>query len=122
MAIRGTSVLGILKKAVNSLTKKNLNISEHPNGCRVAIYLSPRASRNKITGFHDGALKIAIQAPPVDNAANEALILFLADTFDLSRRSVQIVSGLSSRRKTVMLEGLAKNALLTILKKQGLEL
>lgn len=55
----------------------------------------------------DGAVRIRLQAPPVDGLANEALVEFLADRLDVSRRMVRIVSGTSSRTKTVEVEGVS---------------
>ena len=72
-------------------------------GTRLACYIQPRASRNAAAGLHDGALKIALTAPPVDGAANAALTAFLAECFHLPKSGVRIVSGLTGRRKTVYL-------------------
>jgi uncharacterized protein (TIGR00251 family) len=55
--------------------------------------------------MHGGAIKIRIAAPPVENAANEALVAFVAKALGVSKRSVQIVSGISSRRKVLAIEG-----------------
>jgi uncharacterized protein (TIGR00251 family) len=69
--------------------------------------------------IHDGALKIAIQAPPVDNAANDQLVRFLAKTFALPRRDVSIVSGHTGKRKTVTLGGITREQFLRILASLG---
>lgn len=71
------------------------------------MYLQPRASRNEFAGHHGDALKVRITAPPVDGAANEALIRFLADGLGVGIRAVEIVSGLSGRRKTVRVQGVS---------------
>jgi uncharacterized protein (TIGR00251 family) len=55
-------------------------------------------------------LKIRLQAPPVDGAANEALVEFLADELGVSRKVVRIVSGSTSRTKTVEVDGIAPSA------------
>lgn len=62
-------------------------------------WLQPRGGRDAIIGLHDDALKIRIGAPPVDGAANEALIRFIADEFGVSKSSVILESGQTSRRK-----------------------
>ena len=62
-------------------------------------WLQPRGGRDAVIGLHDDALKIRIGAPPVDGAANEALIRFLAAEFGVSKSSVVLESGQSSRRK-----------------------
>ncbi len=59
-------------------------------------------------GIHGDALRIRLQAPPVDGAANAALIAFLAETLGVRQRQVQILSGHTSRRKSVLVSGLGK--------------
>lgn len=76
-------------------------------GVLLRVYLQPRASRNEFAGHHGDALKVRITAPPVDGAANEALIRFLADGLGVGIRAVEIVSGLSGRRKTVRVQGVS---------------
>lgn len=66
---------------------------------RLAIHVQPRASRNAIAGWHGEALKVALTAPPVEGAANAALIDFLAEAFQLKRRHIRLISGESSRHK-----------------------
>lgn len=83
----------------------HLSISETANGVRFAVRVQPRASKNEVAGIHGTALKIRLQAPPVDGAANDALVSFLADSLGVSRRSVRIISGDSSRNKTVEVDG-----------------
>jgi hypothetical protein len=75
-------------------------------GVRIAIQVQPRASRTELAGLHGEALKIRLAAPPVDGAANEALIRFLADTLDVPRAAVTIRSGQGGRRKSVTVSGL----------------
>ena len=76
---------------------------EGQGGVYVSIKLQPRASRNQIQGLHGQELKIAVTAPPVDSAANAALIDFLASELKVSRSSVQIVRGQTSRHKTIFI-------------------
>lgn len=68
----------------------------------------PRAGRTTIAGVRGNALAIRLAAAPVDGAANEALIAFLADTFDRPRRDITIVSGHTSRNKRVAIAGLTE--------------
>lgn len=65
----------------------------------LAVHVQPRASRDEWVGEHDGALKLRITAPPVDGKANAHLAKFLARAFGVTRGSVELVSGESSRRK-----------------------
>jgi uncharacterized protein (TIGR00251 family) len=77
------------------------------DGTRLALRVQPRASRNEVAGPHGDALKVRLAAPPVDGAANEALVRFLAEALELPRASVTLVGGLSSRSKAVLVAGLA---------------
>ena len=65
----------------------------------LSLYVQPRASRTCFRGLHDGALKLAITAPPVDGKANKAVVGFLASFFKLPKQKITIISGLQSRRK-----------------------
>jgi len=69
------------------------------------VLVSPRASKTDIVGEHDGALRVRVAAPPVEGAANEELTRILAKSFDVSRTAVEIISGHSSKRKTVSITG-----------------
>jgi uncharacterized protein (TIGR00251 family) len=79
------------------------------DGVRVTIRVQPRASRNEVAGVHGDALKVRLTAPPVDGAANEALVEFLATTFGIPVRAVTIVAGASSRTKIVQLAGITED-------------
>jgi uncharacterized protein len=61
--------------------------------------------------MHDGVIKIRIAAPAVENAANEALVDFVADALGVSKRSVRIVSGFASRRKVLEIDGVTEEEL-----------
>lgn len=69
--------------------------------------MQPRASRSRVVGEHDGLLKVQLAAPPVDGAANRALLELIAELLQLPRRRITLVSGESSRRKHLKVEGMA---------------
>lgn len=77
------------------------------DGCLVNVYATPRASRTQLCGLHDGMLKIQVAAPPVDGAANKALIAFLSSTLGIAKRSVRFVSGETGKRKVFALSGVS---------------
>ncbi len=68
--------------------------------------VQPRASRTEVAGRHGSELRIRLTAPPVDGAANEALIRFLAEALGLARSEMLLVSGAGSRSKVVSARGL----------------
>ena len=76
---------------------------------KLAVHVQPRASRNAVLGWHgedaDSALKVALTAPPVDGAANAALVDFLAEHFGLKRSQIRLLRGDSSRHKLLELTG-----------------
>jgi uncharacterized protein (TIGR00251 family) len=72
---------------------------------RFEVRVQPRASRTELAGLHGGALKVRVAAPPVDDAANRALIEFLAECLGVAKRSVRIVAGESSRTKVLEVDG-----------------
>jgi uncharacterized protein (TIGR00251 family) len=67
------------------------------------ILVQPRASRAKIGPMHDGRLKIAVTSPPVDGAANAAVIELIAGRLGIARGDVAVIAGASSRRKTLQI-------------------
>jgi uncharacterized protein len=75
---------------------------------RISVRVQPRASKNEVVGFQDGAWKIRLTAPPVENAANEALIDLLSSVLGIPKRRISLVSGGKGRRKTMELTGLSE--------------
>ncbi len=81
-------------------------LSTLPDGkILIRLHVQPKASKSRIVGFHDGCLKIAVAAPPVDGKANKAVVGFLADIFGVSARDVVVKSGAQSRKKRVVVHG-----------------
>lgn len=77
----------------------------------IVLYCQPGARATRLAGLHDGKPKIQLQAPPVDGAANAALIAFVAERCRVPRSRVRIVQGQSSRIKRVEVDGLTEDAL-----------
>ena len=89
---------------------ERLRVDEKGTVVRVAVHVQPRASRSEIIGQHGAALKVRLQAPPVDGAANEALVRLLAEALGVSQGSVRVVAGATSRSKTVEVDGTTVDA------------
>jgi uncharacterized protein (TIGR00251 family) len=87
-------------------------ITEDASGVTLSLVIQPRAGKSKVVGPHGDALKIRIAAPPVDGAANEALIAFLAKALDVPKARVTVEAGETSRRKRVRIDGVPANAVL----------
>jgi uncharacterized protein (TIGR00251 family) len=93
-------------------------IKAQADGVLLAIKLQPRASKTEIGEEVGGELKIKVTAPPVDAAANQALVDLLAETLDCPRSAIKIVRGQTSRKKTVWVAGVSEqNAAATLLKR-----
>jgi uncharacterized protein (TIGR00251 family) len=80
-------------------------LRDTPDGCVLQVRAHPGAKRNAITGVHDGALKISLTTPPTDGRANEALIAFLAEQLRVPRARITLLTGASSRSKTLRVAG-----------------
>ncbi len=77
-----------------------------PDGVWLSIKLQPRASVNEIGEMLGNELRVKVTAPPVDSAANEALVRFLAEKLDCARNHVELVRGQTSQHKVVKLHGM----------------
>jgi hypothetical protein len=82
------------------------HLQETPEGTRLLLHVVPRASRTAIAGLHDGRVKLAVAAPPVDGEANDAITRFLAKALGIPRDDVTIVAGQTGKKKTVAIAGL----------------
>ena len=82
---------------------------------RLTLHVQPRAGRTEVAGFHGAALKIRLAAPPVDGAANDELVRFLAEQLGVPRRAVHLVAGAGARRKVVEVDGVAADDAVRIL-------
>ncbi len=91
-----------------------VGIREEGDALSIDVLVQPRASRNQIGPVHDDRLKIAVTAPPVDGAANTAVVKLVASRLKCPRRDVEVVSGASSRRKKVRIRGITRDALMEL--------
>jgi uncharacterized protein (TIGR00251 family) len=78
---------------------------------RIEVYVQPRASKTELAGLHDGRPKIRIAAPAIENAANQALVEFVAQQLGIAKRCVRVVAGGASRRKVLEIDGVTADAI-----------
>ena len=71
----------------------------------LTLHIQPGAKRSEVSGLHGDALKIRLAAPPIEGRANEALLRFIADSFDVPLRQVELLRGAQSRHKMVKVTG-----------------
>jgi len=77
----------------------------HDDHLDINVFILPRSSINKIVGVIDDRLKIKLKAPPVDGAANKMCIQFLAKSLNVPKSHIEIISGQTSRKKTIRIMG-----------------
>ena len=87
-------------------------LQPHADGVLLSIKLQPRTSTNAIGAPLGDELRIKVTAPPVDAAANEALLRLLARTLDCPRNRIELLRGHTSRHKTVLLRGFSAEVVL----------
>ena len=87
-------------------------LRETTGGILLSVKLQPRAAKNEIGTPLGDELKIKVTAPPVDSAANEALLELLAEKLDCARGRVELIRGQTSRHKTVLLRGFKPDEIL----------
>lgn len=94
-------------------------VAPHAEGVLVKVRAQPRASRSEVQGVVEGRLRVRLAAPPVDGAANDALVRLLAEVLGVARGRVEVTAGQSSRLKTVLVRGLAAETVLARLAAAG---
>jgi uncharacterized protein (TIGR00251 family) len=93
-----------------------VKIRAHDGGVTFDVLVQPRASRAKVGPEHDGRLKVAVTAPPVDGEANAAVIETLAKALGVGKSAIEIVAGATGRRKTVRVAGATAAAVEALLR------
>ena len=79
-------------------------------GVYISCHVQPGASKSGVSGLHGDSVKIKLHAPPVDGKANSELVKFIAESLSVSKSSVEIKSGQSSRKKVLFVSGVTADA------------
>jgi len=80
-------------------------LKQTPNGITLNLHCQPGAKLTKVAGLHDGCLKISLQAPALENKANELLLAWLSKQLKVPQKQIQFISGQNSRKKRVEIWG-----------------
>lgn len=80
-------------------------ITETNDGVVLSLHCQPGAKASRVVGLYDDRLKLQVQAPPLENRANDALVAWLADQLSLPRKQIEILTGQTSRQKRVLVRG-----------------
>lgn len=91
-----------------------IEVSEPEGAAVFAVRLTPRTSRDAIEGEYQGALKVRVTAPPLEDRANEALRRLLADRLNVPVSAVRIVGGEKSRNKRVSIAGVSRAQVISL--------
>ena len=83
----------------------SLIVQDTKDGAVLSVHIQPKASTTECVGIYGAAIKIRVAAPPVDGAANDELIRFLAHQLSIPSTSVRIHSGACGRHKRVLIKG-----------------
>jgi uncharacterized protein (TIGR00251 family) len=89
------------------MSAHELRIREDTASLDVPLHVQPRARRTELSGCYNGALKLKVQAPPVDDAANDAIVRFFSRLLEIPKSRLAITSGAKSRDKILRIEGLS---------------
>jgi uncharacterized protein (TIGR00251 family) len=113
------------KTTLNSSTQMSndkpflrLKIASTGEGATFPVHVQPRASRMEICGMHDGALKVRLTSPPVDDAANRQLEEFIAKTLGVAKSKVSVISGTRSRHKKLLVRGVDTEIVASVFNEQ----
>ena len=85
-------------------------IDTHKEGVTLLLHCQPGAKVSRVVGEHGERLKISLNAPAVDNKANDVLIAWLSDRLSIPRKQIELLSGHTSRQKRVLIRGVAVDA------------
>jgi uncharacterized protein len=80
-------------------------LKQTPTGIALSLHCQPGAKQTKVVGLHDGCLKISLQAPALENKANELLLAWLSKRLNVPQKQIQFLSGQNSRKKRVEIWG-----------------
>ena len=93
-----------------------IEITEAAGAVTLGVRVAPRASRDAIEGEYQGALKVRVTAPPVDDRANDALRRLLAERLKVPLSAVKILAGEKSRSKRVQISGVTREQVMSLVK------
>jgi len=82
-----------------------VNVREVESGVVFSIHVIPRSKKEGFAGTHGDSIKVKVNAPPVEGAANKAVVKFIAKLFDVSKSNVEIIKGETGREKQVLVRG-----------------
>ena len=83
----------------------------------IHVAVQPKASEDRVVGFHGDALKVKVTAPPTGGKANQGLVKLLADELNIRQSCIEIIHGHTSRRKVLRISNVSPNQVMNALKR-----
>jgi uncharacterized protein (TIGR00251 family) len=80
-------------------------LKQTPSGITLSLHCQPGAKQTKVLGLYDDCLKIALQAPPLENKANTLLVAWLSKQLKVPQKQIQFISGQNNRKKRIEIQG-----------------
>ena len=93
-----------------------LEVRTHKTGVTFPVIVQPRSRENRVVGFCEGALKIKVTAPPIEGAANRALVELLSQALRIRKTNIEILKMKTSRRKLIQCKGISVNEMKSFIK------
>jgi uncharacterized protein len=113
--VPGDVLIGRSSSGINPNAGQHLDINSRDGCVVISVRVQPRASRDEVAGVIEGALKLRIQAPAIENRANEAVVEYLATLLKTPKSAVRILGGDRSRLKRVEIRGVQPRDILALL-------
>jgi uncharacterized protein len=102
------------------MNSADVDIRAIDGGIEIRLHIQPRARKSGIVGIHNKALKVKISAPPVDDAANRAIIDYFSGLLGLPKSNIKIASGLKSKEKALQIKGISLQIFFEMIEKHFL--
>ena len=99
------------------MNSAELEIRSIDGGIEVRLHIQPRAKQSGIVGIHNKSLKVKITAPPVDDAANRAIIDYFSNLLGIAKSNIKIASGMKSKEKSLQIKGVSLQSFLQTIEK-----
>lgn len=94
----------------------DLDIREKGNGITLMCYVTPRAKKSQIKGVREGAIAVAVSAPPLQGRANQELIRIIATALNIPASRISLLKGERGRNKSLFIQGVSKECALSLIK------
>lgn len=103
------------------MSKTLKGLINHSEGIILKIHCQPKSSKTEISGFFNECIKLKVQQPPVDNAANEACIKYLSKFLNIGKSGIMLIRGDKSREKEFLIKNMSERDIVRLFEEKGLK-